>query len=84
MTLLAPVGAVSLDERPELPRVVRDAQVTKLMHDDVVQHLGGASTSRQLKESVPRGEHEPQRALSSEAIRRYFDANAPGLFQCQG
>ena len=58
--------------------------MTKPAHDDVVQHLGGASTSRQLKESVPRGEHEPQRAWSSDADSAVLDANAPGLFQCQG
>ena len=31
IALLAPVWAMSLDERPELSRVVRDAQVAELV-----------------------------------------------------
>jgi len=40
VALLTPVRAMSLDERPELSRVVRDAQVAELVHDHVVEHLG--------------------------------------------
>src|SRR5205809_2418374 len=37
VALVAPVRAVPLDERPEPPRMVRDAQVAELLHDHVVE-----------------------------------------------
>ena len=39
VALPAPVRAMSLDERPEPSRVVRNPQVTELVHDDVVEYL---------------------------------------------
>ena len=33
-------GRCPLDEGPEPPRMVRDAEVAELMHDHVVEHLG--------------------------------------------
>jgi hypothetical protein len=40
IALLAPARAVSLDERPESSRVIRDAQMTELVHHDIVEHFG--------------------------------------------
>ena len=74
VALLAPVRAMSLDERPERSRMVwggagdggRPPRRRRARRS-------GASPSRQLKESVPRGEHhEPQRVRCPPMrIRRY-------------
>jgi hypothetical protein len=39
LALVAPTWTPPLDKRPEALRVVRDAEVTKLMHNDVIEHL---------------------------------------------
>src|SRR5512132_2538424 len=36
---MTPVRTVSLDERPEPPRMVRNAQVAEFVHDHVVEHF---------------------------------------------
>jgi hypothetical protein len=41
VALIAPVRPVALDERPEAHRVVGNAQVAELVHDHVVEHVGG-------------------------------------------
>ena len=80
IALLAPVRAMSLDERPEPSRVVRNAQVTELMHDHVVQHL-----KRREYEPPVEGERAawraraPQSALPSDTDSAVLDAYALGL-----
>jgi hypothetical protein len=39
LALVAPTWTPPLDKRPEALRVVRDAKMTELMHNDVIEHL---------------------------------------------
>ena len=77
ITLLTPVRAMSLDERPELPRVVRDAQVAELVHDDVVQHLGRCEHEPPVEgdRPAPRA-RAPEGALPSDSDPAVLDADA--------
>ena len=54
-SLLTPPGAVSLDERPERLRVVRDSQVAELVNDDVVDHLRGGHDQPPVEGECPAG-----------------------------
>src|SRR3954451_8211158 len=54
-----PVGAATLDERPEAAGVVRLAQVAQLVHYDVVEHL-----ERREDEAPVEGERASGRAGS--------------------
>lgn len=41
VALISPVRGAPLDERPKAARVAGNAQVAELVHDHVVEHLGG-------------------------------------------
>ena len=80
IALLAPVRAMSLDERPEPSRMVRNTQVAELMHDHVVEDL-----ERREYEPPVEGERSewraraPNRALPSDPDVAVPDADALGL-----
>ena len=78
--LLAPVRAMSFDERPEPSRVVRDAQVTELVHDHVVHHLRWREYEPPVEgERAALGTRAPESALPSDADSAVLDADALGL-----
>ena len=78
--VLAPVWAMSLDERPELSRVVRDAQVAKLMHDHVVQHLQRCEYEPPVEgERAAWRARAPKSALPSYTDSEVIDADALSL-----
>lgn len=67
VALLAPARAALLDERPEAPRVVEDTQVAELVHDHVVEHLGGGQHEAPVEGERPlRGARAPDRALAAD------------------
>ena len=80
VTLPAPGRAMVLDERPELSRMVRDAQVTELMHDDVVQDVGRCEHEPPVeRERAARRARAPERSLPSYADSAVRDADARRL-----
>ncbi len=80
LALLTPVRAMSLDELPEPSRVVRDAQVTELVHDHVVEHLERRECEPPVEgERAAWGARAPERALSSDPDPAELDADARGL-----
>src|SRR5918912_301406 len=77
VALLAPAGTAALDERPEAARVVRDAQVAELVHDDVVEHLEGREHEPPVEgERAAGGARAPQRALAADPDPRVLDAES--------
>ena len=77
IALLAPVRAVSLDERPETSRVIRDAQVTKLVHDYIVEHLGRREHQPPIEgERAAWRARAPESALPSDTDPAVLDADA--------
>ena len=80
IALLAPVRTMSLDERPELSRVVRDAQVAELVHDHVVEHFGRREHQSPVEgERAARRAGTPERALSSDTDSAVLDADPLSL-----
>jgi len=84
VTLPAPERAMVLDERPELSRVVRDAQVTELMHDHVVQDAGWCEHEPPVeRERAARRARAPERSLPSYSDSTVLDADALRLLPGQ-
>ena len=80
IALLAPVRAMSLDERPEPPRMVWNTQVAELVHDHVVEDL-----ERREYEPPVEGERAawraraPKSSLPSNPDSAVLDTDALGL-----
>ena len=80
IALLAPVRAMSLDERPELSRVVRDAQVAELVHDHIVEHFGRREHQPPIKgERAAWRARAPESALPSDTDSAVLDADVLSL-----
>ena len=80
LALLAPVRAMSLDERPELSRVVRDAQVAELMHDHVVQYPKRCEYEPPVEGERPAWRaRAPESSLPSDTDSQVIDADALSL-----
>lgn len=80
IALLAPVRAVSLDERPESSRVVRDAQVTELVHDHVVEHFERREYQPPIEgERAAWRARAPESALPSDTDSAVLDPDALSL-----
>ncbi len=84
VALAAPVGAMSLDERPELPRVVRDAQVTELVHNHVVQDNVWREHEPPIEgERAARRARAPESALPADSDSAVHDTDALRLLASQ-
>ena len=84
IALLAPARAMLLDERPEPSRVVRNAQVTELVHDHVVQHLERREHEPPVEGKRPaRRARAPESALPSDTDPAVLDTDARGLLPGQ-
>src|SRR5439155_4299403 len=77
---VAPPWAVALDQRPKALRVVRDVQMAELVHDDVVEHLGGREHEAPVEgeRAAPRA-GAPERALVPDPDSSARDADARRL-----
>ena len=80
IALLTLVHAVSLDKRPESSRVVRDAQVTGLVHDHIVEHLERCEHQPPIEgERAAWRARAPESALPSDTDSAVLDADPLSL-----
>ena len=80
VALLAPVRAAPLDERPETPRVVGDAQVAELVHDHVVEHREGRQHEPPVEGERAAGRAgAPERSLAADPDALVGDPEPLGL-----
>ena len=77
IALLAPVRAVLIDERPESSRVIRDSQVTELVHDHIVEHFERREHEPPIKGERAAGRaRAPESALPSDTDSAVLDTDA--------
>ena len=79
VALVAPVRALPLDEGPEPPRMVRDLEVTELMHDHIVEYLERRQHKPPVeRERAARRARAPERPLTANEDPLVSDRQPPG------